>query len=163
MAIDYYVEFFTVPMAVLVLALISPPLSNAALNAWIAGYLLWVLIEYWMHRWLFHRLFRKQHMVHHHRPLDPDGSPGTLLAHAALAAGVCLLEALFQRWIGSALAGGLLLGYSSYVYTHHLIHIGWLSPNSGARKRHELHHRGVEKNYNLLNPLGDMLFGTYVK
>lgn len=163
MAIDYYVEFITVPVAVLVLALLSPPFDNVALDAWIVGYLAWVMIEYWMHRWLFHVKFRREHMIHHHRPFDPDGSPGTWYAQGALLAVTLAQLALLGQYLGCALAGGLLLGYWSYIGTHHVIHAGWLKPSNGVRQRHDLHHRGVAKNYNLLNPLGDLIFGTYVK
>lgn len=164
MAITYYVEFITVPLAALVLAVLAPPFTNVSVSTWIAGYLLWVLIEYWMHRWLFHVRFRKAHWVHHRQPLAPHALSGlgTWAAQGALAGLTGALYGLGGTW-GLALAGGLLVGYCSYIGTHHLIHIEWFSPGSIIRQRHELHHRGYEKNYNVLNPLGDLVFGTYLE
>jgi fatty acid hydroxylase family protein len=159
MAIDYYVEFITVPLTALLLGVLSP-FNIVGFNELIAGYLLWVFIEWWMHAVLFHRTHRRRHWIHHLRPFDQAGSPGTwTVAHPTLL-GIAL-----AGWFTNtpALACGLVLGYGSYIFTHHAIHARWLPEHSSVRQRHELHHRGVEKNFNLLNPLGDLIMGTYVR
>jgi hypothetical protein len=156
-------EYITIPLTVLILLVLSPPLANVPISAWIAGYLAWVVVEWWMHAVLFHRVFRRQHWVHHLRPTDPRGAPPPAVAPLALGAVVGLTLATAGQYVGAALAGGFLLGYCTYIFTHHAIHAGWLSPESKIAKRHLLHHRGVEKNFNLLNPLGDLIFGTYAE
>jgi hypothetical protein len=47
----------------------------------------------------------------------------------------------------------------TYIVTHHLIHNGTLT--GPIAQRHELHHKGWAFNYNLMCPLGDLVFGTY--
>lgn len=158
----YYLEFITVPLAALVLLYFSAPIDNTVVGCTFLGYMIWVMVEYWMHRWLFHKMFSKAHAVHHARPFDPDGSPPTELAQALLAMSSLILVWSCGLHVGGALASGFLLGYCSYIYTHHLIHNGSLKPTSLIRRRHEMHHRGwVGFNYNLLCPLGDLMFGTY--
>jgi hypothetical protein len=154
--LSYYVEFITVPALALLMATLTTwnALTGQEL---VAGYLFWIAIEWWMHAKLFHVYFRKRHWKHHLHPFDQEGSPGTLTAHLLLAItalGACALDV-------PAAACGLFLGYGSYIFTHHAIHARWLSERSAIRRRHELHHRGIEKNFNLLNPLGDLLMGTY--
>lgn len=163
MTINYHLEFFTVPAAVTVLISLSPPTTNIVISAYIIGYLSWVATEYWMHRWLFHRHYRRDHWVHHLRPTAEEGTTPTWIAHVLLTLLLAGLIALFQRLIGAALGAGFLLGYLSYIVPHHLVHHShhWLVQNSWWARRHRLHHKGVEANFNLLNPLGDLLFGTY--
>lgn len=162
MAIRYYIEFITVPLAALVLLWFSPPTGNAAVSSLIAGYFLWVLVEYWMHRWLFHKVFRKAHAIHHARPFDLDGAPPFLVPFLFLGLATGVFWWLLGDLVGPALSAGFLIGYCTYIITHHLIHNGTLGPDSPIRKRHDMHHRGwVAFNFNLLNPLGDLVFGTY--
>lgn len=157
----YYIEFITVPLAALALLYLSAPIDNTVVGCAFVGYMIWVMVEYWMHRWLFHSVFRKEHAVHHARPFDPHGSPPTEIAQ-----GLLLLVSLIFVWygdlhVGGAIASGFLLGYCTYIYTHHLIHNETLSEHSVIRKRHDMHHRGWAFNFNMLCPLGDLMFGTY--
>lgn len=158
MAIEYYVEFITVPALALLLACLTN-WSGATTSELVAGYLSWVWLEWWMHSYLFHRVYRKRHWKHHLHPFDQEGSPSTYHVHLALAVLGC--SAVYTGV--PAIACGLTLGYGTYIGIHHAIHAQWLPKASSIRLRHEMHHRGLEKNFNLLNPLGDMVMGTYVK
>jgi hypothetical protein len=164
MPIRYYIPFATVPVAALFLTFWSAPFTNPWISTLIVGYLGWVLTEYVMHRYAFHagpQQVRHAHSVHHRIPFDEEGRP-KLWQLFPLLAGACLVQvALLGAYLGPTFAGGWLLGYCSYLYTHHAIHAEWLKPSSVIRRRHELHHRGWAFNYNLLCPLGDLVFGTY--
>lgn len=164
MPIRYYTEFVTVPLAVLFFFIWQHPFANATLTAAICGYLLWVFIEYWMHRGLFHHSkspFLAAHMIHHRDVFSHDGSPGLVNSSAGLVAVIFLLLALLGEYLGPPTCGGLLIGYWSYLITHHLIHLEWFDEGNYVRMRHELHHKGWAYNYNVLCPLGDLVFGTY--
>lgn len=164
MAIRYYLEFVTVPAAILLLTALFPPFSTAQVSAVAVGYLVWVLAEYWMHRTFFHERrspFHAAHMIHHRLPLSEDGSPGTIKTHVLLALVIFWTFWTFGSFLGGPLLVGFALGYLSYIVTHHMIHAEWLAESNPIRVRHELHHRGWAFNYNLLNPLGDLVFGTY--
>lgn len=162
MAIRYYLQFVTVP-AIAAFCAANSALTNATITAFIVGYLGWVFIEYGMHRVLFHntKTFKAKHFLHHREPLNADGDPDNLTIHCIIALVVMATVLALGPYLGWPAAFGLVVGYLSYITTHHLIHIEWLKPTSVIRKRHELHHKGWAFNYNLLCPLGDLVFGTY--
>lgn len=160
MPIRYYVPFGTVPLAALVLAFWAEPFTNVWINFLVTGYLAWVFTEYALHRWVFHELgswrVRHAHSMHHHMPFHEEGRPKLHQLFPLLALGCYLLS-----YVSTTFAAGWLLGYCTYLYTHHAIHAEWLKPSSKVRRRHELHHKGWAFNYNLLCPLGDLVFGTH--
>lgn len=163
----YWLDFLTMPIISLSCAALSPS-DTLAVGAAALGYFSWVLIEWWFHAKLLHRRYRRDHWVHHLRPADTtvnEALPATYThAIAALAVGTAYL---LGAGYGLAFAGALVAGYASYIWGHHLMHHGYLrttTPILGAAvRRHNLHHRGVEANYNVLCPLGDLLMGTFVK
>lgn len=109
------------------------------------GLLGWSAIEYALHRFVLHRLqpFKRWHLEHHRRPLAWIGAPTWL--SALLFGGLVGLPAVLGlgRWMGSALALGVLAGYLAHTFTHHALHHGkldseWLQRRKYAHARH--HH-----------------------
>lgn len=161
---QYLTDFlFTPAMVVAVGAFALWALPWAALGAAIVGFVAWIFSEYVTHRYVFHRLYRREHWAHHMRPASDIGiSPiYTIPGQVLLAiAGVWAMGMA----IGGGLFAGYAIGYLTYLTVHHAFHrwsIGsghWLR---AAYERHELHHAGIEKNFNVLIPLGDKLFKTF--
>lgn len=162
-AILYWLDFFVVPALMALYACYAWPLSDGNVLSFVfAGYLSWVFFEYVLHRWVFHTKgspYWWPHVKHHHHPFDPTGMPTPGLAPVALFAVGSASCLLLGAHFGSSWAVGFLGGYMTYIVTHHLIHNGTLT--GPIAQRHELHHKHWAFNYNLMCPLGDLLFGTY--
>jgi dihydroceramide fatty acyl 2-hydroxylase len=138
-----------------------------------AGYLLWTLLEYWLHRFVFHvkvvgpktqRLYFLLHGVHHDYPWDTTRlvfPPG-----ASLILGCCMY-ALFRWTLGETNMygpfAGLLFGYVIYDTTHWYIHAR--TPKSAfgrwVRREHLLHHfNAPASRFGVSCPWLDYVFGT---
>jgi sterol desaturase/sphingolipid hydroxylase (fatty acid hydroxylase superfamily) len=165
----YWWDFFAVPAYVAVLLAVALLTGGSwmTLNAVAAGYLAWVGAEWWIHRVVFHRWYRREHWVHHRRPreLHVNDAVPTLLTNALMAVTVAVALLALGLHHGSAFAAAALAGYWTYVTCHHAIHLHWVGPFTpffgNMYRRHDLHHRGVEVNFNVLCPLGDVVMGTH--
>jgi hypothetical protein len=144
------------------------------------------LFEYTFHRWVLHRpsrMLRHPYRVHtllHHEVFRPEAAHGAgdrdrILFQwweAALLLGVHV-PAL---WGLEALTGAPLLAsgltavaayYGVYEYVHWCIHRPrgrWIEGTRMFRRlaaHHRLHHRLWGVNFNVVLPLGDLVFGTY--
>jgi sterol desaturase/sphingolipid hydroxylase (fatty acid hydroxylase superfamily) len=139
----------------------------------LAGYLVWTLTEYWLHRVVFHhvppgrwgqRLQWTVHGVHHEHPNDslrlvfppvvslPVAVVVVLGTHAALGP---------QR--GYAAAAGFVIGYVVYDTLHHHLHRRRPTTRLGRhlRRRHMQHHfRDDSTGFGVSCPYWDHLFGT---
>jgi sterol desaturase/sphingolipid hydroxylase (fatty acid hydroxylase superfamily) len=139
----------------------------------IAGLLLWPLLEYGLHRGLGHHFLRgrtafsREHLQHH---AQKDFFAPTW-KKAALAAPVFLaLLGLFTRLAGFhnalALSSGFFLMYSTYEVVHRRAHTrGPTGPYSRwVRRNHFSHHfQNPRKNHGVTTPVLDYLFGTHVE
>ena len=167
----YWADFVFYGAIVLLLAGLllqdSPAERAGPLLAWsLLGLFAWTLIEYGIHRFVFHALqpFRRWHAEHHQRPMALIGSP-TLLS-AGLAAGLVFVPALLMlgRGPACALMLGLLVGYLFYALTHHAIH-HWRIDNAWLRRRkqwHALHHHYPDQpaRFGVTTSLWDHLLGS---
>jgi sterol desaturase/sphingolipid hydroxylase (fatty acid hydroxylase superfamily) len=147
-------------------------LSPALVAGWgFVGLLAWTLVEYYLHRVVFHNIPRSvggqrfhflAHGIHHLDPNDP-----TRLVFPPLAAfGIALilytlLDLLLPTGIALAVFGGLILGYLAYDMSHYLSHhhktdIGWLH----FLKRYHLahHHRDHDARFGVSSPVWDLVF-----
>ena len=141
----------------------------------IAGVFSWTLIEYALHRFVFHYTARSEfgrklvygaHLSHHENPLALNRLFSGLLISLPVAT-VYLLLAWFAT--GSLQAAtylftGLTAGYFCYEWLHFQAHHGRprLRLFRYLRKYHLLHHYQTPKQrYGVTSPLLDVIFGTF--
>jgi sterol desaturase/sphingolipid hydroxylase (fatty acid hydroxylase superfamily) len=140
-----------------------------------AGYAIWTLTEYWLHRVVFHfapdegvgaKLHFLIHGVHHEHPNDPKRLVMPPSASVPLAALFCLLFwALLGHW-WYPVGAGFLGGYLAYDMTHYAVHHH--QPKSRVAKRlrelHMRHHfQDSHAGYGVSAPYWDHVFGTASK
>ncbi len=141
-----------------------------------AGYLLWTLSEYWIHRAIFHfepedglgaRFHWIVHGVHHDHPNDPLR---LVMPPSVSVPGSSLFLAGFWLVLGLptafAVGTGFLIGYLVYDMTHYYLHHArprtrfdrWL------RELHMRHHfQDHERGFGISAPYWDKVFGTPVR
>lgn len=159
-----------VAMAVWGLAQVSL-LAMAALA--VAGYAMWTLFEYWLHRLVFHfepehgfgaRLHWIIHGVHHEHPNDPLRLVMPPAVSVPLAAIVfAALYLAFGERYAPGLAVGFYAGYLVYDMLHYYLH--HFAPRSRLgrmlRERHMRHHfQDDTRGFGISAPYWDELFGT---
>ena len=156
-AFEYYVEFLVIPVLVGLATWLGPII----LWQFGVGILVWSLAEYCMHRFLFHRTFRRDHWAHH---VDSRAYIGISGVYASAAYALAILPAWWLKL--QSVYAGFLLGYFSYMTLHYAIHRPrpWFGRIVGHLVRnHEMHHRkGIEKNFGVTSPLWDVIFLSYV-
>jgi dihydroceramide fatty acyl 2-hydroxylase len=161
-----------VALAVLMVAWQGLPPGRAAL-AWGGGFFGWTLMEYVLHRFLFHwkpkgpfgRQFHfVSHGIHHLDPWD-----ATRLVFPPLGTLVVILPIFGLLWLafplGVALGivSGLLAGYLLYDMTHY--HVHHRKPRTRWGKflkawHLEHHHRHPNAMWGVSSPLWDLVFRT---
>jgi len=150
----------------------SVPLTTGV-SLGIAGFFLWTLAEYVLHRWLFHymgprpwqrRIYFILHGVHHDFPQDVDRLVFPLGASIPMGVAFYLL---FRTLTGPILADPLFvrfgLGYLAYDGTHYAIHHFRMGSRWGKWiKRHHMihHHTGENARWGVSSPLWDYVFRT---
>jgi len=168
---SFLADFYVYPCVVAILAALAirqAPRDWLALGlAFLAGLCVWTLLEYAVHRWIFHRApwIRQQHAAHHDDPKALVGTPtwlsvATLLvfvtAPSVIAAGMA---------IGGSFAAGLVLGYLWYCTVHYGAHHWHVQPRgylSRIKRRHAIHHQvDVGGNFGVTTSVWDHLFGTH--
>jgi sterol desaturase/sphingolipid hydroxylase (fatty acid hydroxylase superfamily) len=145
--------------------LAPPPFRARMAMAVLAGAMSWSLVEYGMHRLVFHGVepFQRMHGQHHLRPQALVATPTVL--SLAMIAGMFWLPAsmLTNGWVGSAATLGLTAGYLVYGVVHHALHHG-LARSAWMRRRkhlHALHHRAPRLNYGVTMSWWDRVFRTF--
>ncbi|MEM1007648.1 MAG: sterol desaturase family protein [Myxococcota bacterium] len=119
-----------------------------------AGLGLWSVMEYLLHRFLFHyeakslvgqHIMKLIHGIHHQFPNDTDRLVIPLMA--SVLSVILIFGLVFgftggHLWWSIALSTGILMGYINYDYTHFATH--HLTPKTpwakAQRRRHLLHH-----------------------
>lgn len=132
--------------------------------AFVGGLLLFSLIEYCFHRWLFHgpeHAMQRGHQQHH---VDPLGI-GTLpffLPPVFLLVLVALFSKLLPLGLALATVGGIAGGYFAYGQCHAWIHRTRFSNLLGRRwaASHHVHHHHPDSNFGVTSPLWDLVLGT---
>src|SRR5437667_6017918 len=108
--IRHFGDFVTVPTAALIFAGFAG-IDRFYLIA--LGFAAWTLLEYLVHRTVFHlhSLGRRLHQLHHDNPSDPDAERSSLSTpFLALPVGYLLIVGAGLE-DGSAIFSGLLFGY----------------------------------------------------
>ncbi|GBG81839.1 hypothetical protein CBR_g34020 [Chara braunii] len=140
----------------------------------VGGALLWTLVEYTLHRFIFHQKTSSYwmntvhyilHGIHHKHPMDRL----RLVFPPALAAVIILfyfglVVILLPRGISMSLWGGGLFGYILYDITHYYLHHG--SPSSklwrDLKKYHMSHHfKNTDAGFGITTSFWDHVFATY--
>jgi sterol desaturase/sphingolipid hydroxylase (fatty acid hydroxylase superfamily) len=144
------------------------------LGLWAGGILLWTLVEYVLHRWIFH-----------HQPAGTGGKMWSFMVHGyhhefpddrlrlvapplmVLFFGVIVGAALFlvfgpTRWLQTL--AGLFTGYLAYDWIHYYTH--HFHPRRGVgrwlRQYHLQHHFDPHHDrFGISSPLWDLIFRTY--
>jgi sterol desaturase/sphingolipid hydroxylase (fatty acid hydroxylase superfamily) len=134
----------------------------------------WTLVEYVLHRWVFHwqpgnsKLRRWFYPVHqlHHDVQERDRIVAPLLMSVPLA---IFWLGVFWLLLGQPSVypffGGFIIGYLAYDYTHFATH--FVKPRTrigkGLRRRHLQHHFACpDRWYGVSSPLWDYVFRTHV-
>ncbi len=141
----------------------------------IAGVFSWTLIEYGLHRFVFHYTahsdFGKNfvyaaHLSHHENPRDTNRFFSGLLISLPIASVYLLLAWLVTGSLRATtyLFTGLTVGYFCYEWLHFQAHHRRprLRLFRYLRKYHLLHHYQTPKQrYGVTSPLLDVIFGTF--
>ena len=149
--------------------------GGAAFTAavFLAGVLAWTLLEYLLHRFIFHwqppgpegRVWSFMvHGYHHEFPNDKMrlvAPPLMLIFFAVIVGGIYFL--LLKSWWLQVFAG-TCLGYVAYDWIHYYTH--HFNPKRGIgswlRRYHLKHHyKDGKMRYGISTPLWDFVFGTY--
>jgi dihydroceramide fatty acyl 2-hydroxylase len=162
--------------AIVVLSVLA--LQRLSVLGWlgcaVGGYLFWTLIEYSIHRFVFHfepekgigaRLHWIIHGIHHDHPNDPLRlvmPPSVSVPLSALFFGLFWLVLPLGPAFG--VASGFFSGYLGYDMTHYYVH--HRMPKSAlGRKLRELHMRhhfqDHTKGFGISAPWWDVVFRTY--
>jgi sterol desaturase/sphingolipid hydroxylase (fatty acid hydroxylase superfamily) len=139
----------------------------------VAGYLLWTLFEYWLHRIVFHfepregvgaRLHWIIHGVHHDHPNDPLRlvMPPAVSVPLGLIV-FAVLYLIFGPNYAPGLGAGFFAGYLIYDMTHYYLH--HFHPRGPLarmlRERHMRHHfQDDTRGFGISAPYWDEVFGT---
>jgi 4-hydroxysphinganine ceramide fatty acyl 2-hydroxylase len=162
----WLVAFVYVPVAVL-LAFASQEMLIASP----IGLIVFTMMEYAIHRWVFHHfeisnpaLYDRLHGAHHRKPSDPKRRSVPLFYSAVVAIPVISLS-LFGA-IGSAIAAGITVGYILFEVAHAVAHSAWAKRlNIGLIRtlvrRHAAHHyKNAKAEFGILIPLWDNVFDS---
>lgn len=171
--ISYFADFII--YAVLLFALVAIALTGSRsdqllwLGATLAGAGSWTLIEYLLHRFVFHRmpLIADLHHAHHATPRAYLGTPTWL--SLLILGGLFFLPIwrLFTLSIALGALTGLIIGWLWYGIVHHVIHhhrprrlaIALKAASHRHLRHHFAHGSG---NFGVTTPLWDHVFGTRI-
>jgi sterol desaturase/sphingolipid hydroxylase (fatty acid hydroxylase superfamily) len=136
------------------------------------GFLLFTLVEYLMHRYLFHlpatslkreKIAYTMHGVHHDYPKDKSRLAMPPVLSLILAT---LFFLIFRGLMGDYAFGflaGFLMGYTTYLGIHYSIH-AFKVPGNFLKilwHHHSIHHyREPDRAFGVSSPFWDMVFGT---
>ncbi|HEY7952619.1 MAG TPA: sterol desaturase family protein [Solirubrobacteraceae bacterium] len=139
----------------------------------VAGYAMWTLFEYWLHRVVFHfepekglgaRLHWIIHGIHHEHPNDPLRlvmPPSVSLPLGAVVFGA--IYVVFGSRYAPGLGAGFFAGYLAYDMIHYYVHHFRPRGRLGRmlRERHMRHHFQDEtKGFGISAPYWDEVFRT---
>ena len=139
------------------------------------GVLSWMLIEYGLHRFVFHfnarsmfgkKLLYAAHLSHHEDPRATSPLFSKLVVSLPIATAYFLLAwlATGSAHAASYLFGGLAAGYFCYEWLHFQAHHRRprLRLFKYLKKYHLLHHHETPQlRFGVSSPLFDILFGTF--
>ena len=136
------------------------------------GLLVFTLVEYIMHRYLFHMgtytTLRKKlqyafHGVHHDYPKDKDRLAMPPIMSITIATILLFLLRLVMDDFVFGFLPGFLTGYAGYLFVHYIVHA--FQPPKNIFKtlwvHHGIHHyKNPERAFGVSSPLWDYIFRT---
>ena len=171
----YYADFVVYPVVIAGLAACGLTRSTWQnriewLCVAMAGFVIWTLLEYVLHRSVLHEktYFAPMHGQHHAAPLSFIGTPAWI--SVAVLSGAFFFPIWF--WLGFNLADGLtagvMTGYWWYGVVHHMVHhhSNTASPSyfNDLRAWHMRHHYSPKRgNFGVTTPIWDHVFGTTIR
>jgi sterol desaturase/sphingolipid hydroxylase (fatty acid hydroxylase superfamily) len=170
--IAYYAELFVYPIVVGGLLVHDLDRSGFTLHwgwwlAAVCGVMLWTLVEYLVHRFVYHEvpILRDLHGMHHSRPRDLIGAP-VWVSVVSFSFFFFLLSLLWDVEIASGTTSGLIVGYVFYLLIHNAVHRWQLDEKSWMRS-HRLrhlrhHHHPLPGNFGVTTGIWDLVFGTAI-
>lgn len=141
-------------------------------GSYVAGLLVWSLLEYVAHRVTFHHAPTSRlqvalgyllHGVHHAYPDDSRRWVMPLTVTLPISALLFLLFRGLFGMVGAAMFAGFLHGYLTYDLLHYFIHKGRLPTRLGRylRQYHLAHHyASPDRHFGVSSPLWDVIFRT---
>lgn len=173
--VHWSVPLFVYVPVILALAVVSFELVPvaSALGVIALGYLIWTLIEYFGHRYLFHwefpgafgrRIHFLIHGVHHDHPNDPLRLVmPILLSGPIMVIAFFVATGLFGATLRYPALAGFVTGYLVYDMVHYYTHHATPTTRLGLtlRRLHLMHHfRDHDKGFGVSAPYWDAVFGT---
>ncbi len=165
----YFGDFFAIPVLVAMFAAFAYwahgwDAAPKFLFALALGAVAWTLIEYVVHRYVYHHapLLSPLHDLHHQKPTAFIGVPSFFSSGLVVAGGYLPLVA-FDHVFAGGYTSGLLLGYATYMTIHHAVHHWDIQPGDWlyeARVRHMAHHYREGIFFGITTGLWDSAFGT---
>lgn len=143
-------------------------------NLWlfIAGFMIFTLAEYLVHRYAFHieadtparRKFQYTvHGVHHEFPKDKSRLAMPPVISIVLAAAFFSLYKLLLGNYGLPFTAGFMAGYATYLCVHYAVH-AYRPPKNFMKilwVHHAIHHYSQpERAFGVSSPFWDVIFGT---
>jgi hypothetical protein len=136
--------------------------------AFLVGVVLWTLIEYLLHRFVFHRFHGIVGSFHHEHHQEPRNLR-YLFVRPAYGAGISMLSILVIWAITGdmsqtlKLMAGIWLGYAYYEIVHYRIHFtategGLIGLQRRAHFQHHFHNS--RRCFGVTSPLWDWVFRT---
>ncbi|GHA66379.1 sterol desaturase family protein [Pontibacter akesuensis] len=146
-----------------------------AIGFFFIGWLIFTLLEYLAHRYLFHmdtdtplkaRLQYLFHGNHHEYPKDKKRlamPPVVSILYAS--AFFFIFKVIFGTFVFGVVAG-ILFGYAMYLFVHYIVH-AYPPPRNFLKQlwiHHSIHHyKDPEAAYGVSSPLWDYILGTMPK
>ena len=145
------------------------------LGLWSLGVFSWTLVEYFLHRHVFHLTQVKEpwrtlasglHMAHHDNPDAKDLIVAPPLVSIIFGSIIYLIFlALTQSFgVSTFLITGLFTGYCTYEWVHYATHqYPMTSKLSRYIKKYHLqhHHKHPDAGFGVTSPIWDRVFGTF--
>lgn len=156
-------------------SLSNRPSVGAIFLLLVSGVVAWSLIEYFLHRFIFHydaptstgrKLVYAAHLSHHENPKSTDRFFSNLRLSVPIATGLWFLSwSTLGTWqAASYFSIGVIAGYFCYEWLHYQAHHGRsrLPLLRYLKKYHLMHHyRSPKARYGVTTPMFDLLFGTF--
>lgn len=137
------------------------------------GWLSWTLLEYWLHRAIFHlsgetdarKVARFVLHTHHHRtPMDRGRLAATPFQGGSLALLLAAIDGLVIGGGWQAALAGQIFGYLVYEAAHYAAHHSARAWFGARLRRHHLrHHARSGGNFGISSGLWDVVFGTRLR